>query len=390
MSRFDLFMPHPAWLLDAESCGPSDGIDLFAGPGGWDHAACSLMIRATGIELDVSTCDTRMSAGLLTIEGDVRHYQPSDFPDALGGGLIGGPPCPTFSAGGKGSGRRDLDHVLHGLEMLSQRIHPNPDQFDDPRTFLVLEPLRWALQALDDDTPYPWIVLEQVPAVLPAWEATAAALRAEGYSVATGILSAEQYGVGQVRERAVLVAGLAGTAELPPPTHSRFDSRNPDYVTPGLLPPVKMAEVLGWGMTHRPYFAVVAGTDAGGTDPQCLGGSGARKALDAERAAGRWIEKAHPDGPETWARPFTKQTEPLPAAPFPAKRNDGARLSMNEAAVLQSFPPDYPWVGKKTSQFQQVCNAVPPTMAEAILKAALQAAGLPIRTQELPLRDQAA
>lgn len=383
MSRLDLFMPHPSWLLDADECGPSHAVDLFAGPGGWDHAACTLMIKATGIEKDIDTCDTRMSAGLITIEGDVRHYGPADFPDALGGGLIGSPPCPTFAPGGKGSGRRDMDHVLYGLELLSQRIDPNPDQFDDPRTFLVLEPLRWALQAVDLGTPYEWIALEQVASVLPAWEATAEKLRREGYYVITGILTAEQYGVGQVRERAVLIAGRHQQPVMPMPTHSRFGQADP-----GVPPPLSQADILGWGMTDRPYYAVVAGTDAGGTDPQCLGGSGARKGLDAERHAGRWIEKQHPDPPESWARPFTRQTAQVPAAPFPPKRNDGARLSINEAAVLQSFPPDYPWVGKKTSQFQQVCNAVPPTMAEAILAQALISAGLPVRRQPLPVRRE--
>jgi DNA (cytosine-5)-methyltransferase 1 len=186
-----------------------------------------------------------------------------------------------------------------------------------------------------------------------------------------------------------------------------------------------MAEALGWGMTERPYPAVAAGTEAGGTDPQVIGGSGARRTIDAERTAGRWIEKEHADGPETWNRAFcptnlrpnsTLRTmdQPAPTLAFgndsprwlfagagrtaettagqiprdldePAhtitgagsaawvarNRNDGVRVSINEAAVLQSFPGDYPWQGSKTKQYQQVGNAIPPLLAKAVLSAVI-------------------
>ena len=42
-------------------------------------------------------------------------------------------------------------------------------------------------------------------------------------------------------------------------------------------------------------------------------------------------------------------------------------ITVEEAAALQSYPPDFTFVGNKGSQGLQVGNAVPPLLAEAIL-----------------------
>ncbi len=320
---------------------PARAVDLFAGVGGLDLPARTLGIHVTGIEKSPDACATRRAAGLHTIEADVRDHGPADFPDATV--LLGGPPCQPFSAAGNGAGRRALGDIVVLAHRLAERRdvarHGHTPEADLIR--LVLEPLRWALDARDAGRPFEAIVLEQVPAVLPVWQAYAGILRAEGYDTATGTVKAEQYGVPQTRRRAVFIARLNGQALLPLPTHRPHAKGTPRTAgDPGLLPWVTMADVL----PGRGPFTVVSNYGTGG-DPARRGRrSSTEPSATVTGKVSRVRVLADSDGAES-------------------------RFTWAEAGALQSFPPDHPWSGRDVGQ--QIGNAVPPLLGKHLLTAAL-------------------
>ena len=317
-------------------------VELFAGPGGLGAGAKLEGVHGQGIEWDPNAVATRRAAGLPTIHADVRAHGPADFPRATV--LGGGPPCQTITVAGNGSGRRELGLVIEGVKKTAAREHVDPAMFSDPRTPLVLEPLRWAVEAVDLGRPYKAIVLEQVREALPIWEAYADMLRLEGYEVATGVLATEQYGLPQTRRRAVLVARLGIPVALPAPTHRPYRKGVPQHEgDPGLLPWVSMGEAL-----DRPEpFTVISNYGTGG-DPKNRG-----RRTSSEPA-------------------FTVTGKISRFRIVDADGNEQPRFSHSEAGRLQGFPADWPWSGNDIPQ--QIGNACPVPLAAALTRAATQTA----------------
>lgn len=387
--------------------------DLFAGAGGWDLAAEELGWSVDGWEILPEAQETRAAAGLKTAGSDVRDIEPAPGEYDV---EIASPPCQSFSMAGKGTGRAALGAVL---TVITSYREGRPMSYaeaaaltGDERTALVAEPLRVALGSRPQ-----FIAWEQVPAVLPVWEACAVVLREHGYSVAVGTLNSEQYGVPQTRRRAVLVARRdGGTAQLPKPTHSRYYQNEPSRLDPGVLPWVSMAAALGWGMTARPSMTVTGGgTDTGGAEPF---GNGARVSMRRELTEGRWalrngsqanatergldqpsgtlffgeqsnwvawVQRSNyssgsSDGSTAAERGRTTRGLDQPSVTITGKgfswaeggdpaKSAGLRVTITEAAVLQTFPADHPFQGSKGRQYLQIGNAIPPRMALAILRA---------------------
>jgi DNA (cytosine-5)-methyltransferase 1 len=392
-------------------------LDLFAGVG-WAVACRELGITDRGVENAPIVVETRDLAGFETLYRDVWDGLLGVHGVGRYDILIASPPCQTFSAAGKGAGRQALEQVLDaitdGLYRDAVALHELTEALD-PRTALVLAPLAHVYR----DRPT-YVVLEQVPPVLPVWEAYAAVMRDLGYSVVTGVLNAEQYGVPQTRRRAILIARRDGkAAAMPAPTHSRYYNRDPKRLDLGVKSWVSMAEALGWGMAERPSPTVTGGgTETGGAEPIAK--------LDRYTSRPDWVQQRHRGAGmlerhgERAGRPVDEPAltitgnafgttpggfavlrsnygtsgdsenrgeraldQSAPTVTSKAGRNHwvtepgalpdatGAlRLTEAQAAVLQTFPADFAWAGNKGQRFLTIGNAVPPLLARAVLEAA--------------------
>ncbi|WP_246102928.1 DNA cytosine methyltransferase [Streptomyces piniterrae] len=356
-------------------------------------AAHFLGFRSIGIEWDRNACETRYAAGLPTIHADVsvmRETRFDEIPKSVDV-LAGGPPCQSFSVAGKGVGRKRLDRVEEFIHRLvggenEARIDEDLHSLGDPRTALVLEPLRWLLKAIETEgrDPYKVIVLEQVPAVLPLWEVYAKLLRGgEGrlngvkYEADFWELKTERFGVPQTRTRAVLVARRPGLGAVEPleTTHLPFElqreRRNASQAEmfPGSSLPtgrksrwISMAQALEEASRQKDSrvkasrlrkdgemkFFVVSNYGSGG---------------DSKKRGRRlWSEPAF-----TVTGKISRNKVYKSMAEYEAEKPD--RFTIPESGVLQTFPHNFPWSGN--DQAQQVGNAVPPRLGMHVLSMAL-------------------
>jgi DNA (cytosine-5)-methyltransferase 1 len=389
-------------------------LDLFAGPGGWDEGLCGLGYRARGIDSDPVACATAEAAGHERLVADVPALDPSDFSGAVG--LIASPPCQAYSSAGKGLGKQDKPRVLACARELGEGRDTRARHqagCKDARSLLTVEPLRWAIALRPR-----WVAMEQVPAVAELWTVFAELLSAHGYDCAVGLLSAERFGVPQVRKRAFLIGSLDGAVELPAPTHRSFDPRRHKPREDELHLPRwrSMAEALGWGdeparlrsnntrsgqvpgglcrSLDAPSYTVVSSSINWRIECQPARGSSAGCAASSERARrvpaacarheerGRSVEP--PGGAPAWTRRRPATTllgDPRITAPgsWPRcgrraeiVRGRPVRVSVEQAAILQGFRHDYPWQGSRSQRFAQIGNAVPPPLAARVLSEAMR------------------
>lgn len=249
--------------------------ELFCGCGGFSHGFWRTGKFRTVFGNDIKkhalrTFELNHSHGEFSpfaLQDDIRTVTDSSIIEALRSKgvenldcLLGGPPCQGFSQMRRTGARQGSKIVrFGGYNKLDQ----------DPRNDLVLRFLEVAA-ALNPKV----IVIENVPQFLSHYhdgkrggiaQQVEEILCQMGYEVACGIVNAADYGVPQLRQRALIMASRVGRITLPIQTHC-----DPDLLTNRKSHPwVTVLDALADLPPDPPFHETLAGQrDAFATAPQ--------------------------------------------------------------------------------------------------------------------------
>lgn len=339
-------------------------VSLFSGAGGLD-----IGFERTGFEtvfaneLDVDAAETwrinRPGCNAMN-QGDINDYIESLKEYAGATVVFGGPPCQGFSVAGK--------------------MDP-----DDPRSKLI-----WSfLDAVEAVHPKVFII-ENVRALgtLKKWESVRNRIikRANelGYACNYKVYSASDFGVPQNRERVVFFGIQDDSSKL----DRFFSEMEKRKSAPRVLRDV-LRSVGKYGTPENPQTCTAHITLAkrpvlrqspyagmlvnGAGRPMNLGG--AAHTLPASMGGNKTPivdENALETGEENWFSGYLRRLNAGEADPETEIVPDTLRrLTIKEAAALQTFPDDYMFCGRKTQQYKQIGNAVASDFAQAIAESAL-------------------
>jgi len=316
-------------------------VDLFSGAGGM-----TLGFRRAGfkpvfaVECDRSAAATyRANFGSHVYEGRIEDLDLSQIPVA--DVVIGGPPCQGFSPLGK---------ITPGDQRMQEHVDLNGLLYYYAAVIEVMQPRAF--------------VMENVPELLKSQQFEAFVRRVEklGYRTAAEVLNAADFGVPQLRRRAITVGLLGYDAELPDAGGTRTTVR--DAIAHMPLQP----DGLNWHVGRNPTARSIERY-------KCIPPGGNRFDLVRRRpdlAPQCWLKKKSGStdvfGRLEWDKPaLTIRTEFFkpekgrylhPSADRP--------ITHREAALLQTFPEDFVFVGSKIEVARQIGNAVPPRLARAV------------------------
>lgn len=339
------------------------GISLFAGAGGMDvgfAAAGVKVVKAN--EIASYACSTYRANHPQTtlLQGDVNDYIEC-FEEGEADIVFGGPPCQGFSVAGKMNPEDERSQLIWSFLKVVERVKP--------RVF-VMENVK-ALASLGK-----W------KGVRERYLATAASL---GYTCHFYILNAADYGVSQKRERVFFIGSknhyeqeaLKACLEeqkATPLTLRELFLNLPQIGSTGNENTCKAKITIAAKpvMRKSPYAGMLfngmgrpLNLDAvSSTLPASMGGNKTPiidEMLLRDPNSTDWVKEYH-------AKLWRHEITPV----FGEAPSQLRRISLAEAAAIQSFPKNYKWSGQKSVVYTQIGNAVPCKLAECVARAVIR------------------
>jgi len=341
-------------------------VDLFAGAGGLSiglERAGFELLHAVEVDADARATFANNRDGMDAddLSEDIREVDVDDIPDLVGAETVdlvaGGPPCQGFSEVVSPDGSDERNHLFENFIDWVNMLEPGAALFENVR----------GMQKTADGE---------------FFDAVEASFDQMGYTVSSRVVTSSDFGVPQHRRRLVVLATKDGRPDKP------FDGFDVDPIrTPGVMDGIGDLPELGPNEEIEEYDQ----------EPETVMQEDLRgdcDRLSSHKAASHTDDMVEmishiPDGGDRSHIPDNLQPssgyhnsysrlrsdEPAVAITSNMSKPSSARcihpfqhrgLTPREGARLQTFPDSYRFEGGLVSRRQQIGNAVPPYLAEAL------------------------
>ncbi len=351
-------------------------LDLFAGAGGMSEGVRNAGIKViAAIEFNAQIAETYKYNHPETkmMIGDIRDITAEEVEGIFKekhcncNVIFGGPPCQGFS-------------------MAGNRIRSKVSFLEDPRNLLFKEYIRM-VEHLRPEV----FVIENVPGILnynngAVKDEIYKTFKEMGYNIDSKVLCAADYGVPQLRQRAIFIGnrlGINPSSLFPIPTHTP-ETYVTVYDAICDLPPLEA----GQGTEQTPYLKDIELTEyqrrmvsdkdyvynhmSANHKPEVIE---ILKLVKQGQTMKDLPEKYHTKSVHSGA--YGRMDYSKPAYTLTTRLNtpsvgrithpvQNRTITPREAARIQSFPDSYRFLGDITSVGMQIGNAVPPLLAQSI------------------------
>jgi len=294
-----------------EICAGAGGQAIGLEQAGFKHLAL--------IEIEPIACETlkKNRPYWNVIEADVREFSANEYKgvDLLAGGV----PCPPFSIAGKQLGHLDERDLFPEAIRLAKQCNPKVIMLENVRGLLDIKFKEYRRNILNE-------------------------LYKMGYQCDWRLVNASDFGVSQLRPRAILVG-------LKKEYFDCFEWPKKNEVPPITIGELLYEEMSSLGWENVDNWKLIANKIA----PTLVGGSKKHGGADLgpTRAKQAWANLGV-DGGGLANQPPINGFKAMP------------KLTLKMTALIQGFPKDWEFVGKKTPAYRQVGNAFPSPVARAI------------------------